>query len=288
MRTTDFRVLLRQEAVGSELHLFVCLEEDLGNQMVAQEMGYTSIEAEDAMRSHNHCVFVCKIFAGILAWWTEELGLPITVDEVDLSDISEPKPVICIDVINGERRRVASVHTMFKVLCSDAYPEPDGLVEKEGLYIDASAPQYLRPAGVYAVHSYPARPQSSTRLGGAYKTHLRKLHEVGTWRNYKLEAIVRTINNEMYTNMIRLGGPGILVDRDVAKWTGFEREILASIKSSLQSLVAKLNLIYIPVPDSETHYKLIARDCLGIGHKKIIESLERVSGGVEIALLQDI
>jgi hypothetical protein len=79
---------------------------------------------------------------------------------------------------------------MFKILSSDAYPKSDGLVEKQGLYIDASAPQYLRTAGLYAVCSYPARPQSSTQLGGAYEAHLKKLHQAATWSNYRTEAVI--------------------------------------------------------------------------------------------------
>jgi hypothetical protein len=70
-RVTDRRILLRQETVGNELHLFVCRKEKLDHQYVARESGYTSIEAEDAMKAHNHCVFVCKLFAGILAWLLE-------------------------------------------------------------------------------------------------------------------------------------------------------------------------------------------------------------------------
>ena len=70
-RVVDSRVLLRKETVGNELHLFFCHKEDFGDQFVAQETGYTSIEAEEAMESHNYCVFVCKVFAGMLAWLIE-------------------------------------------------------------------------------------------------------------------------------------------------------------------------------------------------------------------------
>jgi hypothetical protein len=53
MRVVDSRILLRKEIVGNELHLFF-YKEDLGDQFVAQETGYTSIEAEEAMESHNY------------------------------------------------------------------------------------------------------------------------------------------------------------------------------------------------------------------------------------------
>ncbi|CAN9085412.1 unnamed protein product [Alternaria sp. RS040] len=287
-RVVDSRVLLRKETVGNELHLFFCHKEDLGDQFVAQETGYTSIEAEEAMESHNYCVFVCKVFAGMLAWLIEELHLPITVDEADLNDVFEAQPVVCIDVITWKRRRVAPVHTMFKILSSNAYPESDGLVEEEGLYIDASAPQYLRPAGLYAVCSYPARPQSSTQLGGAYEAHLKKLHQAATRSNYRTEAVIRTMNNKIYAKMNGLGGPGILLDKDIAKWESFEREILASVEISLRSLVTNLDLLCIPTPDRETHHKLIAQDCFDTGHEKIIESLERVSARKRIMLWQGI
>jgi hypothetical protein len=177
---------------------------------------------------------------------------------------------------------------MFKILSSDAYPKSDGLVEEEGLYIDASAPQYLRPAGLYAVCSYPARPQSSTQLGGAYEAHLKKLHQAATWSNYRTEAVIRTINNKIYAKMNGLGGPRILLDEDIAKWESFEREMLASVEISLRSLVTNLDLLYIPVPDRETHHKLIAQDCFDTGHEKIMESLERVSARKEIMIWQGI
>jgi hypothetical protein len=70
-RVTDRRVLLRREPVGNELHLFYCDKFEVADEEAVQASGYTSIEAEDAMRAHNHCVFVCKVFAGILAWFIE-------------------------------------------------------------------------------------------------------------------------------------------------------------------------------------------------------------------------
>ncbi|KAL1800025.1 hypothetical protein ACET3X_000367 [Alternaria dauci] len=287
-RVADPRVLLRQETVNNELHLFYCHREDLGDEFVAQQTGYTSIDAEDALRSHNYCVFVCKIFAGILAWLIEDLHLPITVEEVDLNDVSATQPVVCIDVINWEQKRVAPIHTMFKILDSGAYPQSDGLVEEDGSYIDASAAQYLRPAGIYAVCSYPARPRSSTRLGGAYKTQLDRLHRIGMNKGYRAEAIIRTVNNEFYAKMVALGGPRILLDKDKAKWADFEREIVASIETSLRSLVTNLDRQDIDDHYTETHHKLIARACFGAGHDMITKALERVSGHEGIVLLQSI
>ncbi|RYN41960.1 hypothetical protein AA0113_g8044 [Alternaria arborescens] len=177
---------------------------------------------------------------------------------------------------------------MFKVLSSDAYSKSDGLVEEERLYIDASAPQYLRPAGLYAVCSYPARPQSSTQLGGAYEAHLKKLHQAATWSNYRTEAVILTIDNKIYAKMNGPEGPRILLDTDIAKWESFEREMLASVEISLRSLVTNLDLLYIPVYDRKTYHKLVAQDCFDTGHEKIIESLERVSARKKIVIWQGI
>ena len=80
----------------------------------------------------------------------------------------------------------------------------------------------------------------------------------------------------------------ILLDKDIAKWESFEREMLASVEISLRSLVTNLDLLYIPVPDRETHHKLIAQDCFDTGHEKIMESLERVSARKEIMIWQGI
>jgi hypothetical protein len=218
-----------------------------------------------------------------------ELDLPITVEEVNLKHVEERQPVVCIDIIRDITRRIAAIHTMFKIASSDAYPEPDGLVEEEGLYLDPSAPQYQRAAGVYAVESYPGHPSSTTLLGGAYIMHLRALHADSGFRNFRLEAIIRAVNNEVYKKVNDLGGPKILADRDAARWGVFEKEILASIKARLQSLVTMIDNPSIPDGvDRVTHHQLIARDCFGPGHEAIVGSLERVSGGVQVTRWQNI
>ncbi|CAG5149478.1 uncharacterized protein ALTATR162_LOCUS2377 [Alternaria atra] len=184
---------------------------------------------------------------------------------------------------------------MFKIVSSNAYPQHEGLVEEEGLYIDASASQYLRAPGVYAVRRYPvdprraaARPPRCTHLGGAYMVHLQELCETTRWRNSRLEAIIRTVDNEVYGKITGLGGPSILANKSVGEWKDLEQWILASINVSLQSLVAKLDHVHIPPGvDRETHHKLIATDCFGTGHENIIGSLERVSGGVQVTRWQN-
>ncbi|KAH8643383.1 hypothetical protein IG631_00846 [Alternaria alternata] len=85
-----------------------------------------------------------------------------------------------------------------------------------------------------------------------------------------------------------LKGPRILLDKDIAKWESFEREMLASVEISLRSLFTNLDPLYIPVPDRERQHKLVARDCFDTGHEKIIESLERVSARKEIMIWQGI
>jgi hypothetical protein len=179
---------------------------------------------------------------------------------------------------------------MFKIVSSNACPQHEGLVEGEGLYIDASAPQYLRAPGVYAVRSYPvdprttaARPPRCTHLGGAYMIHLQELCEATSWRNFRLEAIIKTVNNEVYGKIAGLGGHSTLANKSVGEWKGLEQWILTSINVSLQSLVAKLDHVHIPPGvDRKTHHKLIATDCFGTGHERIIGSLERVSRRVQV------
>jgi hypothetical protein len=65
-RVVDPRVLLRKETVGNELHLFFCHKEDLGDQFVAQETGYISIEAEEAM---NPTIIASSYARSLLVCW---------------------------------------------------------------------------------------------------------------------------------------------------------------------------------------------------------------------------
>jgi hypothetical protein len=180
---------------------------------------------------------------------------------------------------------------MFKLVSLDGYRGANGLEEAE-LFLDASAGQYLRPAGLYTVKNYPKDPAADRRkipapLGAAYFVHLRDLHDSPGPRNFRLESIIRTVNNEVYKKM---GGPewhGIVGDDDYTKWEALEREVCAALEKSLRALVA--NLDHNPLPhgfDRLSQHKLMARLCMGTGHTKIMESLERVSG-VEVTRFQN-
>jgi hypothetical protein len=61
---------------------------------------------------------------------------------------------------------------MFKLVSFDGYRGANGLEEAE-LFLDTSAGQYLRPAGLYTVRNYPKDPAADRRktpapLGAAY------------------------------------------------------------------------------------------------------------------------
>jgi hypothetical protein len=66
----DRRVLLSESKVAGERLLRFCFQEDLSNELLERESAFASEESVRAMKSHNHCVFVCKLLAGLLAWLT--------------------------------------------------------------------------------------------------------------------------------------------------------------------------------------------------------------------------
>lgn len=62
-------------------------------------------------------------------------------------------------------------------------------------------------------------------------------------------------------------------------WNALEQDILDSVKGDFLVQVSYLDSVYVPEKlDKETHWKLLARSCMGNGHAKVMESLERVSG----------
>jgi len=63
------------------------------------------------------------------------------------------------------------------------------------------------------------------------------------------------------------------------KWGALEHDILSSVKTDLDVLASYLDNKYIPGNlDRNTHWKALAKSCMGTGHAKVMESLERASG----------
>ncbi|KAI4662472.1 uncharacterized protein J4E79_004762 [Alternaria viburni] len=282
----DPRTLLSEREVRGQLHLRFRPKWDVSPGILAREKKSVKDESFKAFKSHNYCVFACKLLAGLLAWLVEELRLPIDVEEVEIHGVYEIKPVVCIESSTGRRRRIADVHTVFKITS----PNDNG----EGVYIDPSAPQYLRPAGVYPVRGYPAYPDEEVKvpieffsLGYNYSQHLNSVHEneASSSRSrtlrieFRTEAIVRTVNNRVYQKMTGCAWKDVIRGGNDDKWGALEHDILSSVKADLDVLVNYLDNKYIPGNlDRNTHWKALAKSCMGTGHAKVMESLERALG----------
>ncbi|KAH6872562.1 hypothetical protein BKA58DRAFT_438670 [Alternaria rosae] len=148
--------------------------------------------------------------------------------------------------------------------------------------------------GVYPVKGYPAYPDKAVRvpvksfpLGYHYSKHLKRLRENGASSSrsrtesldFRFEAIVRTVNNRVYQNMTSFAWQDVIRSGNDGNWNALEQDILDFVKGDFLVQVSYLDSVYVPEKlDKETHWKLLARSCMGNGHAKVMESLERVSG----------
>lgn len=67
----DQRKLLSAREVGGQLHLRFRLKWDISPGILARERRSVTDESFKAFKSHNYCVFACKLLAGLLAWLVE-------------------------------------------------------------------------------------------------------------------------------------------------------------------------------------------------------------------------
>jgi hypothetical protein len=197
--------------------------------------------------------------------------------------------------MTDKRIKIAAIHTMLKITFMHN--------DSGGVYLDASAPQYLRPAGACPIKDYPvdprlaaARPMHPSPLGGAYFDQLMTLQESEASSsqsstsspNFRLEAVIRTVNNEVYKKMTEHDWLGIILGDDDTKWISLEREVLASVEKKLLVLAGHLDDSHIPVGfGRESQHRLMARLCMGTGHWNMMASLERLSR-VPVTQFQDL
>jgi hypothetical protein len=196
--------------------------------------------------------------------------------------------------MTDKRIKIAAIHTMLEITFTHN--------DSGGVYLDASAPQYLRPAGACPIKDYPVdprlaavRPIHPSPLGGAYFDQLMTLQDSeasssqssASSPNFRLEAVIRTVNNEVYKKLAEHDWRGIIMGDDDTKWISLEQAVLAYVEGKLLVLAGHLDDSHIPDGfGTDSQHRLMARLCMGTGHWNMMTSLERFSR-VPVTLYQD-
>lgn len=143
--------------------------------------------------------------------------------------------------------RIARRHTMMKYTSSD--PNLNALCGSHGVYSDASSWQYWREQGLRKVSSYPMEDSSpgsnynENSIGTEYYLLLKdfaasRLNLITRDRKFiqNTESRIRALNNALYNEIIKQGGPKYISSADDTAWQQAEQRLVNAATEAVWQL----------------------------------------------------